>query len=658
MARKQAKGRQSASREERRRRQKHEIKSALHQAWQKTQQGRWQEAADVLEQLDQRQPGQPEVLKRLAEIYPQLGRFNRAQAVAARLIELNQESADVTLLMAGACLNNLRLAMALSYFERFVDRWPADPRCGHARETMSMLEAEIAKSAARAGVPSEEARQLAVEHEAILEAIAAQNFVEAESLARRLHERYPAFAPAGNNLADALFYQGRIDQSLAVAREVLVYNPTNSYALATLTSRLCNLGRFEEAREYAEQLRVSGLKSADSLFKQLEAFSYLGDDQAVLDTWAELAKVEEHTEERLLAVAHHLTAVALMRLGQESDARVHWYDALDIDPELELADENLDDSNRPIGEREGPWPFEPGRWMSQNAMSDLHARLSAKKDLSENEVAEIERGFLAEHPEVEAVIPVLLDRGDPEVRALFLRMAIVTDTPAMREALKAFALGKRGSEGQRIQAAEHLCRVGVLDAQRLRMWVKGEQRDVMLAEFELHEEATSLGDAQAEELARQAYQALSEGDGARAEELLNSAIDLVPDRPSLHNNLANAYKTQGREEEAIAKVKWIRQRYPDYLFGRVQFAHRYIASGELDLAEAELRPLRDRRRLHVSEFSARMLAEVRLAHARRDLDAARTWLDFWERFLPDDPQLDVAHELLEGGLGRLNRLIW
>ena len=485
----------------------------------------------------------------------------------------------------------------------------------------------------------------------ILDAMASQRFADAETLASALFDRYPGFAPAGNNLVDTLFAQGRLDESLAVARRVLDRHPENAYALANMAARLCPLGRWEEARGFAERLRRLTKKPADVWVRQQEVFNYFGDDEAVLDAWREAEKMADLADTSAFAFGQHLAAVACMRLDRLDEARHLWNKALDLKPDLSLARENLDDCWKPVSDREGPWPFELSRWLKYTEFDNLYDEVSnSGRDTSES-IADIERRWLAERPHLEALIPTWLDRGPPEARKFALSLATTADTPAMRQALEAFMRGKRGSDRQRFNAGLHLAKVGALESREVRMWINGEWRDTFFKDYELHGESSSLCDPKADELACKAHEALREGKAKRAEELLMQAIELVLDKPSLQQNLANAYVMQGREDEAIELSKWTRQRFPDYLFGRVQAAYRYISSGELDFAEAELAPFRESRRLHFSEFSALANAEVRLCHARRDDDAARSWLNFWEGLVPDDPQLRAARNLVEGTAG-------
>lgn len=658
MARKQAKHKQGVSREERRRRLKQEIKAAEHRAWQLMQDGLFDEAAECLEQLDRRVPRQPEILQRLLEVYQRLGLWHKIQAVAAQLVELKHDSADFTLLMAGACLTNLRLASALVYFERFVSRWPKDPRAEHVRETIASIENQIVETAADAGVPRDEARQFALDHETILDAIAAGKFAQAEGLARVVHERFPRFAPLGNNLADAIFYQGRFDESLEVERTVLEHCPDNAYGLANMVRLLCLLGRTAQAGEYAERLRGIHNGAADTTYKQMEAFSYLGLDDAVLEKWEELERAPHGCDRPTLARGHHLAAVALARLDRDDEARGHWSQARELDPDFNVASDNLKDSWQSAADREGPWAFSAPLWTSPQTIAEYRATLLDADGRAPSDFAERARRLVDERPEVAAIAAVILDRGDPALRTFFLELAIAADTPEMRRMLERFALDKRGSDRQRTRALLHLNRVNALSSKRARVWNNGEWHEVLVQEFDVHDEPTPLGDPQAEDLSEKAYYALLEDDGETAEKLLKQAMERVPDDPSLEFNLAQAYELQGRLDEARDHRRWVRGRWPDYLFGRVLAAHDYIAAGDFEAADAELAPLRDRQRFHRSEFSAFMFVQVRLFKERGKSAAARSWFDLWKRSTPDDRLLDKAQAILAGPrLGALRRML-
>lgn len=83
---------------------------------------------------------------------------------------------------------------------------------------------------------------------------------------------------------------------------------------------------------------------------------------------------------------------------------------------------------------------------------------------------------------------------------------------------------------------------------------------------------------------------------------------------------------QGRTQEATQLQRHDHEQWPDYFFGRVAMAHLAIESNEFERAKELLSPLRQRTRMHTTEFTALVTAYVRLFEARGMFDAARSWL--------------------------------
>lgn len=140
-----------------------------------------------------------------------------------------------------------------------------------------------------------------------------------------------------------------------------------------------------------------------------------------------------------------------------------------------------------------------------------------------------------------------------------------------------------------------------------------------------------------QELAEQAADALSQGDGVAAERLLKEALAVEPSANDLQNNLCAAYSIQGRLDEAEALTREIHQRDPHYFFGRANLANFYIIEGDLEQAAQLIKPLLNQRRLHVTEFSALAGACIHLDSAMGQVDLARSWLKTWMDAVPDHP---------------------
>jgi tetratricopeptide (TPR) repeat protein len=171
------------------------------------------------------------------------------------------------------------------------------------------------------------------------------------------------------------------------------------------------------------------------------------------------------------------------------------------------------------------------------------------------------------------------------------------------------------------------------------MWLKGEQREVMIMGFEVTGEPQNQHGPKTAQLAADATLALHEKRPDEAEALLLQALELEPDAPGLKNNLALAYGLQGDKEKAEAMVRDVHREHPDYLFATLGVVRMHIRDGELDEAKALLDPLLQRKKFHTSEFSNLCQAQIEYWTKKGEQESARAWLDLWEQIDPEDPQL-------------------
>jgi tetratricopeptide (TPR) repeat protein len=391
----------------------------------------------------------------------------------------------------------------------------------------------------------------------------------------------------------------------------------------------------------------------------MEAFAYLGDDEAVLALFDQAAGTQDRDERFANPMVYHLAAVAMLRLGREKKARRMWKQALKTHPGFDLARENLEDLDLAVGERHGPWPFPSGNWLGQSAMRDLESlvkRIGTKKE--DRQISSAVRRYMLKYPQVEAVLPFLLERGDPFGRGMAVALIHMADKPELWKVLKSFVLGPYGPDAMRLEAANSLSQQGVLPGGQTKMYMQGEWQEMMLIGFQIGDESEDMEDfsCQVEKLAEEATLALYDNDWQRAEQLLEKALAVRPDSPSLLNNMAAVYQMQGRKEAALDLVRTIHEQHPGYLFARISMAELAIQDGDLDRAHELLDPLLRRKMLHFSEFSRLCSGLIDLSLAEGNRDAARSWFDMWESADPDSPGLET-YRLRVGGLtGALSRL--
>jgi tetratricopeptide (TPR) repeat protein len=603
--------------------------------------GHLNQARDKLDELDRLHPGQPEILLRLTNVCHDLKDYAAFQAACEQLVAI-KPSAAYTLMLAGSYLANTLPVLALRTFRLFLERWPDHPRAGEARETAGELQTRLDDFLAGIGLTGPGALELAGLHEEVQALLGQGKYPEARQKAEEVLRRRPDFPPALNNIAQTYFAEGALDKSIATSRRVLAIDSENIHALSNLTRDLYLSGRGDEARACAERLKAAPPVGFDVWTKKAEALIYLGDDEALADLLRDFQVAAGAEEGPASPLFLHLVAVAALRLGREKEARRHWSLALRRQPGLASARANLDDLRKPVGERHAPWPFTLNHWVPKKLLDGMIAyHMQAESAKTEHPADEQAAGFLRAHPEFNAVVPALFDRGDPAGREFALRTAMLFKTPEMLSALRDFALGQRGPDAMRGEAAQAALQAGLLPSGPIRMWVRGKWQELHLFGWEITTEPfhSHQHSEQVQELLAEGSDALHQGEPARAEELYKRALELEPDAPDVLNNLAAAYEAMNRHTDAMTLLRQIHERFPDYLFARAAMAKVLIADGRLDEAKALLDPLLSRKRLHTSEFSVLASAQIDYLLAQKQKDGARSWFEMWQKAVPDAPLL-------------------
>lgn len=339
---------------------------------------------------------------------------------------------------------------------------------------------------AELGVAGAEGLEIAALHEQVLALLQYGKYAQARQVAQQLLTRRPNFTAALNNISQCSFAEGQLAQAIATARRVIEIDPEDFHALGNLARFLGMQGQTEQAREYADRLKAIQTPKIDLWTKKAETCAMLGDDQGVLDAFAEAERAGERDKRFTDPMLYHLAAVALMRLGREEEAREHWKRA----PGLRIAQDNLDDLRQPIDERHAPWAFTTNEYVSRQAIADLERILKPATKRGDKGVMQATRRFLQQHPEMNGLGPLLLDRGDSHGREFALRLAQMAETPEMLSALRDFALGQRGPDQNRSEAARKAMQAGLIPAGNVRMWGQGQWREVMLLDFDIGDEPT------------------------------------------------------------------------------------------------------------------------------------------------------------------------
>ncbi len=233
--------------------------------------------------------------------------------------------------------------------------------------------------------------------------------------------------------------------------------------------------------------------------------------------------------------------------------------------------------------------------------------------------------------------PALFDRGDARSHELVLHIAQIAENPELFAALRDFGLSQRGPDSLRHTALRIVSQAGGLPEGPIRMRAQGEWREVLLLNYEINDEPMFRHSAQVETWLADSVQAEEAGNLDRAEKLLRRALQVEPHAPDLLNNLATIYDLRGQHQEADTLWHQLLEQHPDYSFPRISLALKCIQRGDLEQAEALLKPLQTRKCFNISEFGYYANAQMELLVARKQSDGARTWLKMRQHVDPENP---------------------
>lgn len=130
---------------------------------------------------------------------------------------------------------------------------------------------------------------------------------------------------------------------------------------------------------------------------------------------------------------------------------------------MAIAQKNLQEMVLPIDRQHGAWPFSLDDWLTPTASQDIRQVVALiRESRSSERIAIASQQFFDQHPEVGVLLPRLLERGGPVGQTCFVMMASYLRSPDFVAAIKAFSLGKDGTDELRQRAAAQAERADVL----------------------------------------------------------------------------------------------------------------------------------------------------------------------------------------------------
>jgi tetratricopeptide (TPR) repeat protein len=612
------------------------------------------EAVQKLKELAHRLPNRVEVFETMLMLAVELEDKETILQAAIRLAELQSHVPAHHFNLFGAYMQNMMPALALKTGRYFLSRWPDDWELGQdIKKEVEQLAELLQKEALKLQLPQDGWLEPMVLHEKVQVALSQNKYEETRRLATQLIAIMPHFPSPYNNRSLASWILGDAEAAIADARRVLEFDSGNVHALSNLTRFLRLSNRLPEAREIAERLKAAASPSLDGWTKKAEALSYLFDDAGVLQVAEQADKAGalfgKHADPFLL----HLAGVAAARLGEEKRARKFWKEAANIAPSFGRVQANLDDFDKPPGERDGAWPFELNDWLSPHLFEEFVKTVGRSVD-SKNmkNLKGAAQRYVEKHPHVLALAPALLERGDPVGREFALRLAQMVETPEAIAMIEDFLHSPYGPDMLRQSALQFLQESKIIESgAKLSFWSRGRQTEIIAMNWRIDGVPYEKPPAAAIAVAARGFEDMRRGQWERAQEYFSQARAMAPNSASIGFNLAVAEANQGNITKAIADLKALAERHPKYAFVHCQLALHALANDRIEEARERLKILFAFEHFHFDEFATFCQSQVLFfIIGDPNLEAAKHWLQMWEQFAPDDSKLDIIRPVVGDSL--------
>lgn len=604
--------------------------------------GQLREALRFLEETIQKYPNEVRFWEMLAFVGNELKDVSVMQKSFAELIRFQPNDADARFGLAYAYGLDNRLALSYRGFREFLERFPGDEKSKEASEMLEIAEKDLRRNLDGFGFPEgDEGLELACLHEEAQILMNRGEFEPAKEKAEKLIGEMPDFVPAYNNLSLILFTDGEALKAFESAQKVLAKQPENFHALANLVRFAIFLGKPDEARNFANRLRLVESDNSDVWIKKIEAFTFAGDDDSVVEVFKE-AKNKKGDFAAPENFGKHLAAFAFYRLEKENQARKLWREILEDEPDFEFAQRNLEELNLPKNER-NVFALPVNYWIPARYINDLMAETGKIKDGRnfEKNLQKKVAGFFEKNPNILGVLSVLLERGDEAAREFAVKLMDWAGTPESYRVLKDFAFSQNGSDKMRYKAAMTLAQADVI-SNKVRLWNDGEWREMMLMVFEITGEPMDAYPMKpkAQQMLAKGLETMQKQNLDLAGQYFKMAVEINGDHPSILYNLLTIKQMKGKRADAEDELKELVRRFPDYSFAAISLATFEVKKGNVEAAKKLVERFYDKKKWHFSEIKIWFYFNLEMALEEKHFESARMSLDMLKNF---DENLDYEY---------------
>jgi predicted Zn-dependent protease len=545
-------------------------------------------------------------------------------------------------LHANALLLNMKITEGIGHLRQIQKRWPKF----EAIEDINKILDEFYKATIEAkniNGTIDELIDLMREEDRIQQAFANHQYEKAEKIGDRILQRYPNYEYGHINLTLKELLTNRFSQALHYTNRLLKTDPANVSALSMLAEINFLTGRLDELETTLQKMRDLPAETPDKWSQLAFVLAFTGKLEELIALEAEIADLPANIQADIPADFYHFLAFAYARNGKNPPAKKYWKKALQIEPEFEIAQENLDELSKAKKDRHPAFAFEIFEFMDETFSDDFDG-------LIDEETEEFDPALciklLENYPRLYLIAPILMKYGTLRSVLTILELAFMTRDPQLMDVVETCWTNDIG--GKLVRSYWEAMQIGFFekdedfaDAAADNLMLSSNLPDGTTAfEMEIYTEP-DIEDhhPKALEHANTGYQLINKGKFAQAQQEFEKALKIEPGAPYLINNLALSLAKQGMVQRAREIIEQLHVDRPEYLFAGINVAHTCIAEKNYPKAREILSLYIGRKRYHISEMTQLAIAEAHYWKAVNNPEQMNIWLDILEKMDPDHPEL-------------------
>jgi predicted Zn-dependent protease len=610
----------------------------------------WQEAYTALLMLEIEYPKAPEVYALMTMLGEQVQDFSLLTKGAYHWARLAPYHPDIVATWAQVAMANSYLGHARRANQQLLLHWPDHEHAEAAKEQLAEIDSAWDEFITdmqfkQASNPNQfmcwfEDAQFALEEE---------RWEDAFRCTRNILSKLPSHPPSKHMSALAQFHRGQIDAALAIGTELLEEEEQPSITtMAMMVQILSLLERHDEAKQLVHDIRERGKDDESDWHRTMDACAYVYDAEGILEAVEEVQEWLEESEEEQgwgdLEAADQmalLAGVAHVWNGDQEQGKVWFKRVLQVDPNDQMAQENLEQLDLPAHDQFKAWNHHLFHFVPMSIAKELLMLLqSSQEDDSERNKRNLDT-LLSNYSFWPFIFRKLLIDAGPQSAQLALALLITTDRKEFWDIAEEIAFQPEGPFDIREELLVLLKEKGSLTpGKAYPFWEIGEETQWLYLPYEI-ESPTDIDESYRASLETLREQ-LEAQEWDKVEQGIKDLRNNHPDRPESMRFEAMLAEARNDQETAHSLCQTWLESHPNDVWAHSKLALDAIGQGDADKAKEHLLICEQQQTCDRTSLRLFCEAEIAFWQHQSNEECASQWLNFSASHFKDSDAMAKA----------------